>query len=138
MKLLSFISGLLFFTQMNAQEEAKIRQVLVVQEECWNAGDLECFMDGYWRSDKLLFVGSSGPTYGWETTLENYKKRYPTLAAMGTLTFDVKSIEPLSEGFWFVVGKFSLKRKGDNPSGYFTLIFRKIDEEWVIVSDHTG
>ncbi|MEP1093618.1 MAG: nuclear transport factor 2 family protein [Cyclobacteriaceae bacterium] len=138
MKLLSFISVLFFFTLTYAQEERKIRDVLAMQEECWNAGDLECFMDGYWRSDKLLFVGSSGPTYGWETTLENYKKRYPTLEAMGILTFEISGIEPLSDEFWFVVGKFSLERRDDNPSGYFTLIFRKIDDEWVIVSDHTG
>ena len=138
MKLPSFVFALLFITQAYAQEEAKIRAVLDMQVECWNAGDLECFMDGYWRSDKLLFVGSSGPTYGWETTLENYKKRYPTLAAMGKLTFDIQSVEPLSEDFWFVMGKFSLDRQADNPSGFFTLIFRKIDEKWVIVSDHTG
>ena len=124
--------------QAQPQEEVAIRSVLNAQVECWNEGDIECFMDGYWRSDELVFIGASGLTYGWETTLENYKKRYPDLDAMGKLTFDINIIEPLSEEFWFVVGKFSLDRKDDNPSGYFTLIFRKIDDQWVIVSDHTG
>ncbi|MEP5612968.1 MAG: nuclear transport factor 2 family protein [Cyclobacteriaceae bacterium] len=137
MKLLSFIFLFTFFTKTFAQEEMEIRSVLDAQVECWNAGDLECYMDGYWRSDKLLFVGSTGPTYGWTTTLENYKKRYPNIDAMGKLTFDISSVEPLSDEFWFVVGKFSIERKNGNPSGYFTLIFRKIDGEWVIVSDHT-
>jgi len=138
MKLLSFIFLFFFFTKSQAQEEMEIRSVLETQVECWNAGDLECFMDGYWMSDRLLFVGSSGLTYGWTTTLENYKRRYPDRDAMGKLTFDINSVEPLSDEFWFVVGRFSIERKVGNPNGYFTLIFRKIDGEWVIVSDHTG
>ena len=108
------------------------------QQECWNAGDLECFMDSYWKSDKLVFVGGNGITYGWQTTLDNYKKRYPTRAAMGTLTFELLILEPLSEDFWSVVGKWSLERKEDNPNGHFSLIFRKLGNEWVIVSDHTS
>ncbi len=129
---------LLLDSQVHAQEESEIRNVLDAQVECWNEGDIECFMDGYWRSDKLVFVGSSGLTYGWETTLANYRKRYPDLDAMGKLSFDIHVIEPLSDEFWFVVGKYNLDRKNDNPSGHFTLIFRKIDNKWVIVSDHTS
>lgn len=139
MRLLSLLLLLLSYTtHVHAQAEREIREVLANQVECWNDGDLECFMDGYWRSDNLVFIGSSGLTYGWETTLENYKKRYPSREAMGTLTFDLNIIEPLSEEFWFVAGKFNLERKNDNPTGYFTLIFRLIDDQWVIVSDHTG
>lgn len=136
--LLCFILLIPYFNQAQSQIENEIRGVLASQVECWNAGDIDCYMDGYWRSDKLVFIGASGLTYGWTTTLENYKKRYPTLEAMGKLSFDISIIEPLSEDFWYVVGKFNLVRKNDNPNGYFTLIFRKIDDQWVIVSDHTS
>ncbi|MEQ9403135.1 MAG: nuclear transport factor 2 family protein [Cyclobacteriaceae bacterium] len=130
---------LLFFSsQIWAQEEREIREVMDRQVECWNSGDLECFMEGYWKSDKLVFIGSKGLTYGWDTTLDNYKKSYPDKAAMGTLTFEIKIIEPLSDEFWFVVGKWNLQRKEDNPNGHFSLIFRKLDNEWVIVSDHSS
>ncbi|WP_425390498.1 YybH family protein [Ekhidna sp.] len=119
-------------------DERAIRDVLAQQEECWNAGDLECFMEGYWKSDQLVFIGSKGVTYGWQKTLDNYKKSYPDRAAMGQLTFELILLEPLSEDFWSVIGKWSLKRKNDNPQGHFTLIFRRLGDEWVIVSDHSS
>lgn len=121
-----------------AQDDREIRAVMASQVDCWNEGDLDCFMKGYWKSDKLVFVGKSGLKYGWDTTLENYKKSYPDKEAMGTLSFDIRIIEPLSDEFWFVVGKWNLQRKSDNPNGHFSLIFRKLDSDWVIVSDHSS
>ncbi|SNT04747.1 Ketosteroid isomerase homolog [Ekhidna lutea] len=119
-------------------DERAIREVLAMQQECWNDGDLECFMEGYWKSDQLVFIGSKGVTYGWQATLDNYKKSYPDKEKMGILTFDLISLEPLSEDFWTVIGKWSLKRKSDNPNGHFSLIFRRLGDEWVIVSDHSS
>lgn len=119
-------------------EEKAIRNVMALQEDCWNEGDLECFMEGYWKSEKLVFIGKSGVNYGWQKTLDNYKKGYPTKEAMGTLTFDILIMEPLSEDFWSVIGKWSLQRKDDNPNGHFSLIFRLIGDEWLIVSDHSS
>lgn len=119
-------------------EEKAIREVMAIQEDCWNSGDLECFMEGYWKSDKLVFIGSSGVTYGWQKTLDSYKNSYPTKEKMGTLTFDILIMEPLSENFWSVIGKWSLQRKEDNPNGHFSLIFRLIGDEWMIVSDHSS
>lgn len=138
--LISLLLTLVFsqsFAQINPDENA-IREVLSLQQKCWNAGDLECFMEGYWKSDQLIFIGSSGVTYGWQKTLDNYKKSYPDKAAMGELTFELIIVEPLSEDFWTVIGKWSLKRKTDNPKGHFSLIFRRLDDEWVIVSDHSS
>lgn len=131
---------LLFFaTDLIAQnEEKEIREVMALQEHCWNEGDLECFMEGYWKSEQLVFIGSSGVNYGWQETLDNYKKGYPTKEKMGTLTFDILIIEPLSKDFWSVIGKWSLERETDNPNGHFSLIFRLIGDEWLIVSDHSS
>lgn len=126
------------FTYSQSPDEKAIREVLAQQEECWNAGDLECFMDGYWKSDQLVFIGSKGVTYGWQKTLDNYKKSYPNKDAMGTLTFELINLEPLSDDFWTVIGKWSLKREKDNPNGHFSLIFRRLGNEWVIVSDHSS
>ena len=119
-------------------EEQEIREVMALQEDCWNEGDLECFMEGYWKSEKLVFIGSSGINYGWQKTLDNYKEKYSTKEKMGTLTFDILIMEPLSEDFWSVIGKWSLKRENDNPNGHFSLIFRQIGSEWLIVSDHSS
>lgn len=131
-----FITSLAF-SQQDPNERA-IRDVLTQQQDCWNAGDLECFMEGYWKSDQLVFIGSKGVTYGWQQTLDNYKKSYPDKSAMGELTFDLIIVEPLSDDFWSVIGKWSLKRKSDNPNGHFSLIFRRLGNDWVIVSDHSS
>lgn len=133
---LLFLSPL--FLKAQEGDELAIREVLEYQQNCWNEGDLDCFMEGYWKSDNLVFIGSKGLTYGWQKTLDNYKKSYPTKEAMGKLTFDLIIVEPLSEDFWSVIGKWSLKRKNDNPQGHFSLLFRRLGKDWVIVSDHSS
>ena len=95
-------------------------------------------MDGYWRSDSLRFIGSRGLTYGWQQTLDNYRKGYPDRDAMGILNFTILSIEPLSRKSAFVVGKWHLKRTKGDLSGHFTLLWRKVDGKWVIVADHSS
>ena len=120
-------------------ELTAIQEVMDRQADDWNAGDLEGFMQGYWRSDSLRFVSTNGITYGWQATLDRYRQRYPDAATRGALRFEVVSTELLSDASAFMVGRFFLTRpqKGDT-SGYFTLLWRKIDGKWVIVVDHTG
>jgi len=121
-----------------AQDQAAILKVLQNQTIAWNNYDLDGFMYGYWHSDSLLFVSSGEPSYGWKTTLEHYKKRYPDKAAMGSLTFTILKVELLDPTNAFILGGWSLLRKDDRPHGYFTLWFKKIDNEWKIVVDHTS
>lgn len=107
------------------------------QEEAWNKGDIKGFMEYYWKSDSLKFIGSKGITYGWQKTLDNYIKGYPTKSAMGILTFSILEITQLSNSSIYVIGKWDLKK--EKPSGgYFTLLWRKINDKWVIVADHTS
>ena len=123
-----------------ATAEAAVRQVLTEQSACWSKGDIECYMKGYWMCDSLLFVGSRGLTYGWQQTLENYKLGYPDAAAMGRLTFDLKEMRHLSAETMLVVGKWHLKR--DVPAGdlegHFSVIFRRFEEGWKIIADHSS
>jgi hypothetical protein len=119
-------------------QEQEIRKIMAEQEVCWNKGDLECFMEGYWNSDELVFVGSSGPRYGWQVTLNNYKSSYPTPAAMGILKFDILKIKPVGKKNCLVIGKWSLKRERDNPQGHFSLLWEKIGGEWKIIADHSS
>lgn len=124
------------FAQKN--NAADIQLVLHNQEKAWNDGDLEGFMKGYWKSDSLMFVGKSGITYGWQKTLDNYKKGYPDTAAMGKLHFDILDMKPVSEDNYFIIGKWHLIRSIGNIGGYFSLLFRKINGEWLIICDHTS
>jgi hypothetical protein len=124
------------FAQTN--NETAIREILSSQENSWNHGNLENFMQGYWKNDSLMFIGKSGITYGWQKTLENYRKRYPDTAAMGTLTFTMIQFRPLSASFYFVVGKWDLQRSIGNIGGHFTLLVKKIKGKWLIVADHSS
>jgi ketosteroid isomerase-like protein len=121
-----------------AQDKKAILSVLETQRLAWNRGDLEAYMQGYWQSDSLLFVGKSGPKYGWQTTLDNYKKGYPDKAAMGQLSFDILKVQLLDKTNAFVLGAWYLKREQDAPGGYFTLLLRKIKGEWKVVADHSS
>lgn len=124
------------FSQDN--DEKEVRKVLSAQNEAWNRGDVNAFMVGYWDSDSLMFVGSSGITYGYKNTLANYKKRYPDTAAMGKLTFNLIQVKRLSAEYYHVIGKWHLQRSIGDAGGYFTLVFRKINGRWVIISDHSS
>lgn len=107
------------------------------QQKDWNNGNIEKFMEGYLKSDSLTFIGSQGITKGWNNTLTNYKKRYPDTEAMGSLTFEIISIDVISNETAILIGKYTLVRKQDNPSGMFTLVWKKVNNIWYIVSDHT-
>lgn len=121
-----------------ARDKTDILKVLENQRQGWNKGDMDAYMQGYWKSDSLLFVGKNGPTYGWQKTLDNYKKGYPDKSAMGFLTFGIKKIEFLAKDRAFVLGSWNLKREKDEPKGYFTLLLRKINGQWKVVADHSS
>lgn len=128
----------LLFAQKKSTDKQAILEVMSNQQAAWNKADINAFMEGYWKSDSLKFIGRNGVTYGWSTTLENYKKGYPTPEAMGQLTFTIVSVELLSPTSAYMIGKWELKRANDAPGGHFTLLWKKINGKWVIVADHTS
>jgi len=121
----------------SSNERAAILEVMNLQEQAWSNGNIDTFMQGYWNSDSLMFVGKNGIQYGWKTTLENYKKSYPDKTAMGKLEFNVIKIEVNGDAA-YLLGKWSLIREADNPNGYFTLYWKKMNGNWFITIDHTS
>ena len=120
------------------KDELTIRNILNEQTNAWNAGNLESFMKGYWNSDSLMFIGSTGIIYGYQQTLERYEHVYSDTAKMGKLSFHIVHINKLSEEYYYVVGQWFLKRSVGDIGGYYNLLFRKIKGEWKIVSDHSS
>ncbi len=107
------------------------------QEVAWNSADIKGFMTYYWQSDSLKFIGSKGITYGWKKTYDNYVKSYPTKEAMGILNFTIKEATQLSVTSIYVIGQWKLNKQ-KTVGGYFTLLWKKINGNWVIVADHTS
>jgi hypothetical protein len=118
-------------------EEKAIRDLLMRQEVAWNQGKIDEFMEGYWKSDSLMFIGTA-ITYSWNATLERYHKNYPDRATMGTLKFTFYEFKFIDADACMVTGKYQLKREIDEPSGMFTLLLKKKENGWVIVYDHTS
>ena len=131
--------ALSFSVRAQSADETAIRKVMADQVDAWNRGNLDDFMKkGYWASDSLMFVGKSGISYGYTAALNNYKKNYDSPDKMGKLFFTLLRVDRLSPGYYYVIGKWLLKRKAGDVGGIYTLLFRKIGGRWVIVSDHTS
>jgi len=139
-----FIFCIVFLQSLRAQSAPEpevaqaVTQMMRAQEAAWNRGDLSAFMEGYWVSDDLVFVGGRGPTYGYENTLASYLKGYPDRAAMGQLRFDFLRMTQWDENTLQLIGRYTLTRQADTPTGYFTLLLRRIEGIWKIVSDHSS
>ena len=125
-------------SQEFVSDSLSILKVLSQQEKAWNTGDIPAFMNGYWHSDKLVFVGAEGPKYGWQNVLDDYHVRYPDRTAMGQLTFTSIELVKLDHSTARQIGKFHLSRSIGDLEGYFTLIWKAINDQWLIVSDHTS
>ncbi len=144
MRAVLLVLGILFTLNLGAKnkisnsEKEKITNLFNQQVKAWNDGDIEKFMETYLKSDELIFVGSHGPTYGWQATLDNYKKHYPDKATMGTLGFKILKIDKIDRKTVFVIGRFEVTRTMGNIAGHFTLVIQKFGNKWLIVSDHSS
>jgi ketosteroid isomerase-like protein len=134
--LIGLVSHLNTAAQSHAEKE--ILAILNEQTISWNNGNLEEFMKGYWNNDSLIFVGKNGVTYGYANALNNYKKSYPDTTSMGKLAFDILNVKKLSPEYYFVIGKWMLTRSAGNLQGHYTLVFKKINGKWKIISDHSS
>lgn len=140
MKKVFFIFATIFIlssctTPSEEQDKKDILAIMAAQELAWSKHDLEGFMQGYWKSDSLKFYGSNGVTLGWDKTLANYKRGYPTPDHSGTLKFKINDISKINDGAYFVMGEYHLTRNAGNANGIFMIIFKKIDGEWKIIAD---
>ncbi|MES2517990.1 MAG: nuclear transport factor 2 family protein [Bacteroidota bacterium] len=137
--ILLIVSSSWIANAQSPKDKQEILNILDHQTKAWNGGDVTNFMKGYWESDSLMYIGKSGVTYGYTKTLENYKKNYPNKATMGTLVFNIIKVNFIAEDACFVVGKWHLTRpeKGD-IGGHYTLLWRKLNGQWVIVADHSS
>lgn len=145
MKILICLCAIVFLcaASVSAQSKAEktkaeIRKVLDEQTAAWNRGDIEGFMRGYWNSPEMTFVSGNSVTKGWQPTLERYKRAYDTPEKMGRLSFSELEITLTGKDSAVVLGRFTLERKNDRPTGIFTLNFRRLKEGWKIILDHTS
>jgi len=136
--LVAGFGSILSQSQVRADDRSEIETVLSRQAAAWNRGDIDAFMEHYWKSDELTFSSRGHTTRGWTRTKENYKRRYPTREQMGQLKFSQLETTSLGDSAALVLGRWQLMREQSPVEGNFTLVFRRIDNKWVIIHDHTS
>mgnify|MGYP001820521383 CR=1 FL=1 len=117
---------------------AEITATILAGVEGWNRGDIEGFMGQYWQSADLRFASGGTVSFGWQTVLDRYKKRYPDRKTMGHLVFSDLDVRLLGDEAALAFGRWTLEREGDAPTGLFTLVLKRLPEGWRIVHDHTS
>ena len=147
MKPLIFFSFILFFscnlntkTKISEEKEEinKIKDVLETQRKYWNKGDMDGFMQGYWKSKDLIFTSASHkPAYGWKNTLKRYKNSYPNKESMGEFNYNIIDIRITSKTTALLNGTWKLIRKNDNLEGKFWLELESFNGKWLITKDST-
>jgi len=125
-------------TNISLNDSISILKVLKFQEEAWNSGNINKFMEGYLKSEKIVFTGSNGSIYGWEETKKRYLNKYSNRTLMGNLKFKIINFQKLGEDIIQMQGSYYLKRKIGDSKGFFSLIWKKENEKWFIISDHTS
>jgi len=133
-----FTSNIIYSQNIKQKDSLKILNILENQRQAWNNFDIDEFMNGYIKSNKLVFSGSNGPIYGWDFVKDRYLKTYSSDALMGYLDFEINDLFLVSNNVAILLGKFYLKREIGDTSGYFTLVFKKVKRKWYIISDHTS
>jgi ketosteroid isomerase-like protein len=128
----------LLFTPVQEPDLDRIREVIRNQQRDWNRGDLESFMNGYEKGQRLVFTSGGKIRRGWNEALARYRESYPDRETMGQLEFSDLEITLLGKSAAVVLGRWALKRKQDNPRGVFTLVLRKAADGWKIIHDHTS
>lgn len=112
--------------------------VLEKQEKDWNSGDLKSFLSAYWDSDSLVSVSVRGVQYG-KVRLEQYLNRtFPDSSSMGNIDYQVIHVEMIGESDALLTGKWLRKNDKKFRGGYFSILLRKLQSRWKIVSEHLG
>lgn len=146
MKVSSSLFALLFFTMVigcqpfepSAPSSEELEAVMNAQVDAWNKGDIGGYMDGYWKSDSLIFTGGKSITYGHKAALERYKKSYKSQKEMGILDFQDVRHQFLGDANAFTVGEWILYRENDTLSGRYTLVWKLESGHWKIIADHSS
>lgn len=112
--------------------------VLEKQEADWNRGDLNAFLSAYWNSDTLVTVNVRGVQYGRDVLDRNMKRSFPDSASMGHLDYEVIHISLIGENDALLTGKWLRKNDKKFRGGYFSILMRKMNNRWIIISEHLG
>ena len=109
--------------------------MLEQQATDWNLGDLEGFCSIY--AEDAVFLSPSGRTLGRKAIIERYQKKYDTPEKRGELSFKVEHEERLANNnaaSIIVRWQIAYPEK-EGVSGWALVVFKKINNQWMIIQD---
>lgn len=117
-----------------------VAELLHMQSDAWNKGDIDKFLTGYVNSDEISYVSAESEVWGYEALRERYVKKYgDSKATMGELSFDGLKVQNLGNDNALCIGHWHLKREGKDPmNGIFSLVLTRTKVGWKILHDHTS
>jgi uncharacterized protein (TIGR02246 family) len=123
----------------DADAKKAIQSVLDQQVAAWNRGDIKGFMDGYWNSAELTYVGNTKVTRGWQTLLDRFEELSKTSSGqIGTLELPETQITVLSKESALVWGTYRVLQPGQDRKGLYTLVLRRFRDGWRTIYDRTS
>ncbi len=117
--------------------EMQAQEAMTKQAQAWNKGDLDGYMNAYWKSDSLIFIGKSMQR-GWDSVNSSYQKLYADKSKRGELKFTYLKTTAFTENDVMIVGRWEVTIYEAKRGGYFTVLLKKINNEWKVVYDHTS
>ncbi len=75
--------------QDRANAVVQIRSILRAQQDAWNHGDIDRFMNGYARSRSTIFVSEDTVRRGWETVRAVTERNIQTVRKWGCSLFPI-------------------------------------------------
>jgi uncharacterized protein (TIGR02246 family) len=119
-------------------DHQSIRALFESSCAAWNRGDSNSYLAAYWNSDKVRWVSEGTVKYGFEAIATAFKARFNSPEDMGHLEVADFEIQLLGEQDALVFGAWIQTTPVTRRHGVFTVHVKKIDGEWLIVSDHSS
>jgi uncharacterized protein (TIGR02246 family) len=120
------------------EDHQRIRALFESACAAWNRGDMDGYLADYWQSDNVRWVSEGTVRYGFEAIAAAVKARFDSPDNMGRLEVANLEIQLLGESDALVFGGWIQTTRTARRHGVFTVHVKKMDGEWLIVSDHSS
>ena len=119
--------------------DSVIRSALDSSAAGWNRGEIGDFLASYRQSDSTTYIGSGGLRSGFSELRQRYEPLFSGEDRRDSLRFGDVRVRGIGAGRALSIGRYTLVR-GDSVTGtgWFSLVWERIQGRWWIVHDHSS
>ena len=116
----------------------EVRDAFEQWSTAWNKGDLEGYLASYHDAEDIRWVRDTRVVRGKTAIAEMYRSSFSAPEQMGHLTLTHMEVTPAGECDAVVFATIEYTVNDQLSTAAFTAHLRKINGEWLILSDHTA